>query len=88
MPDVVKIASQIEIYDACLVLNNRLGHAIDRFMRCLLGTVSKRTRLEVGLKDWLQDELERTLHHSVADCRNRKDADLAPILRYLLLPGR
>src|SRR5215813_14234145 len=48
MPNVVKVASQIEIYDACLVPNYRLGHTVDRFMGCLLRTVSKRTRLEVG----------------------------------------
>ena len=31
----------------------------DGLMSCLLGSVSKRPRLEVGLKDRLQDELER-----------------------------
>jgi hypothetical protein len=32
-------------------------------------------------------ERERTLHHPVADPRYRKDADFAPVFRYLLLPG-
>ena len=70
VPDVVKIAPQIDIYDACLVLNDCLGHSVERFMSCLLGTVSKRSRLEVGLKDRLQDELERPLHHPIPDSRN------------------
>src|SRR5262249_9268218 len=81
MPNVVKVAFQVEIYDACLVPNDRLGHTLDRFMCCLLGTVSKRPRLEVGLKDRLQDELERTLHHPITDSGNGKDADfIAPVL--------
>ena len=88
MPNIVKIAFQIEIYNACLMLNDRLGHATDRFMSCLLGAVSKRSRLEVGLKDRLQDKLERPLHHSIADSGNRKDADLAPVLWYFLPPSR
>jgi hypothetical protein len=44
--------------------------------------------LEVGLKDRLQDEFERPLHHPIPDSRNLKDADFAPVLRYLLPPGR
>jgi site-specific DNA recombinase len=70
VPDVVKIAPQIDIYDACLVLNDCLGHSVDRLMSCLLGSVSKRSRLEVGLEDRLQDELERPLHHPIPDGRN------------------
>src|SRR5438876_2946022 len=70
VPDVVKIAPQIDIYDAYLVLYDCLGHSVDRLMSCLLGSVSKRSRLEVGLKDRLQDELERPLHHPIPDSRN------------------
>src|ERR1700739_2942199 len=68
--------------------NNCSGHPLDRFMSCPLGTISKRSRLEVGLEDRLQYELERTLHHAIPDRRNRKDADFAPVLRYFLPPGR
>src|SRR6516225_6508409 len=50
VPDVVKIAPQVEIYDACLVPNDRLGYTVYRFMSCLLGTIPKRSRLEVSLK--------------------------------------
>src|SRR5208283_1146011 len=50
--------------------------------------ISERPRLEVRLEDWLQYQLERALHHSIADSRNRKDADLAPILRNFLPPRR
>src|SRR5215472_3828519 len=54
-----------------------------------LWSVSIRSRLEVRFEDRLQDELERTLNHAVADRGNRKNADLlAPVLRYFLLPRR
>jgi hypothetical protein len=43
--------------------------------------------LEVRLEDRFEYELERALHHPVPDRRYRKDADFAPILRYLLPPG-
>jgi hypothetical protein len=36
MPDVVKIAAQVDVYGACLVLNDCLGHPGDRFMSCPL----------------------------------------------------
>src|SRR6516162_5863540 len=70
------------------MLNNRLCHPLHRFMCCLLGTVSKRSRLEVGLEDRLQDELQRPLHDAVPDRRNREDADFASVLRYFLPPSR
>src|SRR5262249_50571895 len=38
-------------------------------------------RLKVGLKDRLQDELEGSLDHTIADRGDREDAGLAPILR-------
>src|SRR5262245_9573544 len=88
VPNVVKVAPQINIYDACLLLNDCLRHAVDRFMSCLLVTIAKRSRLEVGLKDRLQDELDLSLHHPIPDCRNRKDADFSPVLRYFPSPSR
>ena len=88
MPDIVEIAAQVDVDDARLVLNDRSRHTVHRFMGCPLWTVSKRPRLEVRLEDRFQDELERALHHPVADRRNRKDADLAAILRDFLLPCR
>ena len=59
MSDIVKVAAQIDVYDTCFLLNNCSGHPFDRFMRCPLGTISKRSRLEVCLEDRLQYELER-----------------------------
>jgi hypothetical protein len=32
VPDIVKIATQVDVYGACLVLNDCLGHSVDRFM--------------------------------------------------------
>ncbi|CAB3775147.1 hypothetical protein LMG29542_08529 [Paraburkholderia humisilvae] len=86
MPNRVKVGAQIKVYDAGLTLNNRRRHPMHRFMRGTLGTISVRPRLEVCLEDRLQYELERALNHTVTDSRNRKDTDLAPVLRYFLPP--
>ena len=87
MPDIVKVAAQIDVYDTCFLLNDCSGHPVDRFMSCPLGTISKRSRLEVCLEDRLQYELERPLHHAIPDRRNRKYADFVPVFRYFLPPG-
>src|SRR3954469_5573893 len=86
VPDIVKVGTQVEVEDARLPLDYCLSHSLDRVMRCPLGPISKRPRLEIRLEDRFEYELERTLHHSVADRRNRKDADFAPVLWYLLPP--
>src|SRR5215468_6277371 len=59
MSNIVEVAAQIDINYARLILNNCLGYPVYRFMSCPIGTVSKRSRLEVRLKDRLQYELER-----------------------------
>src|SRR5215510_6357379 len=41
VPNVVKVAAQIKIYDASLVVNDRLGYVVDRSMCRLLWTVSE-----------------------------------------------
>src|SRR5262249_39797793 len=46
------VAAQIKIYDARLALNDRLGYAVYCFMSCLLGTIPKRSRLEVTFSGW------------------------------------
>src|SRR5580698_4493177 len=57
-------------------------------MRCPFRSVSIRPRLEISFEDRLQNELECPLNHTIADSRNRQDADfLAPVLRNLLLPS-
>ncbi len=76
VPDVVEVAAQVDVYDACLVLNNCLRHPVDRFMSCPPGTISKRARLEVGLEDRLQYQLERALHHVALEARLRHDREL------------
>src|SRR5208282_2746947 len=69
-------------------LDDCFSHPLYRVMSSPLGTVSKRARLEVRLKDRFQYNLERPLHHPIPNGRNRKDANFAPVLRYLLPPGR
>ena len=87
VPDIVKVGTQVEVEDARLPLDYCLSHSLDRVMCCPLGPISKRPRLAIRLEDRFEYELERALHHSVADRRNRKDADFAPVLWYLLPPG-
>ena len=88
VPNIVKVGAQINVEDPRLPPDYCLGNSLDRIMSCPLGTISKRSRLEIRLEDRLEYELERALHHSVTDRRNRKDADSAAILRYLLPPSR
>src|SRR4051812_20977569 len=76
VPDIVKVGPQVEVEDARLPLDYCLSHSLDRVLCCPLGPISK--RLEIRLEDRFEYELERALHHSVADRRNRKDADFAP----------
>src|ERR1700722_18574086 len=87
MPNIVQIGSQIKVENTRLPLDNCLRDPLDRAMSCPLGSISKRSRLEIRLEDRFEYELERTLHHPVSDRRYRKDADFAPVLRYLLPPG-
>src|SRR3954469_11255535 len=87
MPDIVKVGSQIKVEDPRLPLSYCFRHSLDRVVCCPLGPISIRPRLEVSLEHRFEDELERTLHHSVPDRRDRQDADFAPVFRYLLLPG-
>src|SRR5215469_11839034 len=86
VPDIVKIGSQVKIENARLPLDYSLSDSLDRVMRCPLGPISKRPRLEIRLEDRFEYELQRPLHHSVADSRNRENADFAPVLRYFLSP--
>src|SRR5579864_8752656 len=58
-------------------------------MRCPFRPISIRPRLEISFEDRLQDELHRSLNHTITDRRNRQDPNfLAPIFRNLLLPIR
>ena len=70
VPNIVKIGAQINVEDPRLPPDYRLGNSLDRIMSCPLGTISKRSRLEIRLEDRLEYELERALHHPVPDRRN------------------
>src|SRR5262252_5441578 len=63
MPDIVKVGSQVKVEDARLLMDNCLCYPLDRVMRCPLGPISKRPRLEIRFENRLEDELERPLHH-------------------------
>src|ERR1700757_4796338 len=88
VPNVVKVSSQVKVENTRLPLDYRFSHPLNCVMCCLLGPISKRSRLEVRLEHRFEDELERALHHSIPDRRNRKNTDfVAPVFRYLLLPS-
>src|SRR5208283_293430 len=39
VPDIVEVAAQVDVYHACLLLNDRSRHTVYRFMGCPLWTV-------------------------------------------------
>jgi site-specific DNA recombinase len=87
VPHAVKIGLQIKINHLPLPPHDRVGDGTHRLMRCSLGSIPKRSGLEIRLEDRLHDELERALHDTVADTRDRQHSDLtASVLRYLLSP--
>src|SRR3979409_823986 len=88
MLNVIEVGPQVNVNDSRLALHYRLSHSVHRLMRCPFRSVSIRPRLEISFEDRLQNELECPLNHTIADSRNRQDADfLTPVLRNLLLPS-
>ena len=88
MSHIVEVGSQIQIDDQCLTPCDPVGHSFHRFMSCSLRSISKGSRLEVCLKDRLQNELQRTLDDAVTDRGDREDANFLSVatLRDLVLP--
>src|SRR5450755_3700155 len=87
MLNVIEVGPQVYVNDSRLTLHNRLSHSVHRLMCCPFRSVSIRPRLKISFEDRLQNELHRPLNHTVANSRNRQDADfLAPVLWNLLLP--
>src|ERR1700693_4609549 len=87
MLNVIELGPQVNINDSRLALHNSLCHSGYRLMRCPFRSVSIRPRLKVSFEDRLQNELQCPLNHTVADSRDRQDANfLAPVFWNLLLP--
>src|SRR6516165_9824942 len=86
MPYRVKVGSKVKIDDVGQPPQDRLRDALNRSVGCLLRPVAIGPRLEIGLEDRFQDQLQRSLDHPVANARNRKLASLPPFFRYLDLP--
>src|SRR5262249_32849244 len=78
MSDVVEIALEVNINDPCLPAHNRLGHALHSGVRRPFRAIAIRTRLKIRFKNGLKDQLQGSLHHTVADGWNPEDADLRP----------
>src|SRR6202161_1511082 len=88
MLNVIEVGTEVNIDDSSLLFDDRLGYPVHRLVRCPFRSVSIRPRLKISFEDRLQNELQRPLNHTVADRRNRQDADfLAPVLWNLLLPS-
>src|ERR1039458_72824 len=88
MLNVIEVGPQINVNDSRHTPYNRLSNSVHRLMRCPFRSVSIRSRLKISFEDRLQNELERPLNHTVADSRDRQNADfLAPVLGNLLLPS-
>ena len=81
MTHVVEVGSKIQIDDTGLAVNNPLTNSQYRIVRRFLRAVTKRSRLKVRFEDRLQDELQRTLDHSIAERRNREHPEFSPRLR-------
>src|SRR3954468_23439110 len=86
MLNVIEIGFEIQINDARLLFDNRLGHSGYGRMCCPIRSISIRPALKISFEDRLQDKLQRSLDHAITDSGYRKNADFAPILRYFLLP--
>ena len=55
-----------------------VGHPLDRGVRGPPRSIPKRPRLEVSLEDRLQNELQRSLDHAIADGGNGEGASCRP----------
>src|SRR5215469_1385637 len=87
MLNIIEVGAEVNIDDSSLLFNDCLGYPVYRLMCCPFRSVSIRPRLEVSFEDRLQNELECPLNNTIADRRNRQNADfLAPVLGYFLLP--
>src|SRR6266852_3480291 len=87
MSDVVEIGLEVNIDDPCLPAHNRLGHALHSGVRRPFRAIAIRARLKIRFKNGLEDQLQGSLHHTVAYGWHPEDADLRPaVLRYCFLP--
>ncbi len=86
MLNVIEVGAEVNIDDASLLFDDGLGYPVHRLMSCPSRPVSIRPRLEISFEDRLQNELECSLNHTITNSRNRKNADLSPVLRYFLFP--
>jgi len=87
MSDMVAIGLEVHIDDACLPACHRLGHALHGGVRRPFRAIAIRARLNIRLKNGLEDQLQGSLHHTVAESRNPEDADLCPAVLWYVLPS-
>ncbi len=86
MPHRIEEGRQIHINHARLVLHNRLGHPANRLMGCPFRAIPIRSVPTIRLKDRVQQERERSLHHTVPNRRDPSDADSPAAFRNLHVP--
>src|SRR6266852_2975573 len=80
MLHIIEVGAEVNIDDSRLLFDDGRAYPAHRLMWRPFRSVSIRSRLEIGFKDRLQDQLECPLDHTLTDRRNRQDADLSPVL--------
>ena len=87
MSDMVAIGLEVHLDAACLPACTRLGHALHGGVRRPFRAIALRARLTIRLKNGLEDQLQGSRHHPVADGRNPEDADLCPAVLWSCFPS-
>src|SRR5262245_55020916 len=78
MSNIVEVGAKVQVDGMSLPLFDSLGDSLDRCLCCSLRSVSVRPRLEICLEDGFQNELDRSLDHTLPNGRNREDSYFRP----------
>ena len=81
MRNRIEVAGQVSVYDISVAPAQMPVHILDRIHRPAGGTVAIRIVLEVGLEDWLQQNLGSGLNHAITDGWNA-ERTLAIAIRF------
>src|SRR5215475_2175301 len=77
---MIQVGAEVNIDNSGLALHNCLSYSVYRLMCCPFRSVSIRPRLEVSFEDRLQNKLECSLDHAIADCRDdQRQLHLSPV---------
>ena len=77
VPDRVEVTSQIDLDHGTHPPQETPSDFRQRLMGRALGAIPLRVGTEVRLEDRFQNQLQRPLHHTIADARNLEFSDFA-----------